>query len=148
MRSSESAKRPRIAISVRIKCRFGTRKIVARAAIQKTISDSRQRARLITRRATSGVLREAALTAFVRRPGSFCAPASEQSLRPPDQDDDHYGVDREGAELRHVIFSGDVGDAEDNRGEERPGDARRAADRHHDQKIDHELERKIRIETY
>ena len=73
--------------------------------------------------------------------------AGEQALRPPDQDDDHDRVDDEGAELRHVIFAGDVADAEQDRGEERPGDARRAADRHHDQKVDHVFEREGRIEA-
>ena len=46
-----------------------------------------------------------------------------------------------------VVFAGDVGDAEQQRGDERAGDARRAADRHDDQEVDHELERKVRIEA-
>src|SRR5712691_579410 len=147
MRSSESANRPRIAISVRIRWRPGKRKIVAKAAIQKTISESRQRARLITRRAASGGARGAELTPRVRWPASFRGPAREQSLRTPNQHHDHDGVDGEGAEFGHVIFAGDVGDAENDRGEERPGNARGAADRHHDQKVDHELERKLRVEA-
>ena len=47
---------------------------------------------------------------------------------------------------RHVVLAGDVGDAEQQRGEERAGDARRAADRDDDQEVDHELEREGRIE--
>src|SRR5450830_83663 len=73
--------------------------------------------------------------------------AGEQSLRPPDQHDDHDGVDDEGAESRHVIFAGDVADAEQERCEEGSGDARRAADRHYDQKVDHEFKREGRIEA-
>ena len=72
--------------------------------------------------------------------------AAEQAVRTPDQDHDHDGVDHERAHLRHVIFAGDVADAEQQRGEERPGDAGGAADRHHDQEVDHEFQRKIRIE--
>ena len=34
-----------------------------------------------------------------------------------------------------------------DRGEKRPGDARRAADRHHDQEVDHVFEREGRIEA-
>src|SRR5437660_8950733 len=72
--------------------------------------------------------------------------AGEQALRPPDQDHDHDGVDDERTELRHVVLAGDVADPEHERGEERTGDARRAADRHYDQEVDHELQRKGRIE--
>src|ERR1700720_862122 len=103
MRSSESANRPRIATSGRMRCRLGRKKIVARAAIQKTISENRQRARRITRRAASGGARWAVLMAHVRQ-DSFRTPAREQSLRAPDQDQDHDGVDRKGAELRHIIL--------------------------------------------
>src|SRR5262249_32494859 len=78
---------------------------------------------------------------------SFRGPAREQSLRPPDQDNNHYGVDRERPELRHVIFAGNIGDAEEDRGEKRAGDARRSSDRKDDEEIDHELQRKLRVET-
>jgi hypothetical protein len=55
-------------------------------------------------------------------------------LRPPDQHHDHDDVDDERAELRRVVFAGDVAEAEQQRGDERAGDARRAADGHDDQK--------------
>src|SRR3981189_716811 len=73
--------------------------------------------------------------------------AAEQTVRTPDQDHDHDGVDYERAELGHVVFAGDVADAQQQRGQKRPGDAGRAADSHHDQKVDHEFQRKIRIEA-
>ena len=38
--------------------------------------------------------------------------AREQTLRSPDQDDDHDRVYDEGAELRHVIFACNIADAE------------------------------------
>src|SRR5450755_4987604 len=44
------------------------------------------------------------------------------------------------------MLAGDVADAKDERGEKRARDARSAADRHHDQKVDHEFEREGRIE--
>jgi hypothetical protein len=48
---------------------------------------------------------------------------------------------------RHIIFAGNVADAEQDRGQERTGDTRRAAHGHDDQKVDHVFERKDRIET-
>src|SRR3954471_21929148 len=78
--------------------------------------------------------------------GSPRSRAAEQAVRTPDQDHDHDGVDDERAHLRHVILAGDVADAEQERGEERPGDAGGAADGDHDQEVDHEFQRKIRIE--
>src|ERR1700681_3700087 len=65
--------------------------------------------------------------------------AAEQAVRTPDQDHDHDGVDHERPELRHVVFAGDVAYAEQQRCEKRPGNAGGAADGHHDQEIDHEL---------
>jgi hypothetical protein len=38
--------------------------------------------------------------------------AGEQALRPPEQDHDHDRINHERAELGHIIFAGDVGDAE------------------------------------
>ena len=46
-----------------------------------------------------------------------------------------------------VIFAGDVGDAEQDRGEERTRDRRGAADRDDDEKVDHELQRELRVEA-
>src|SRR5215475_234989 len=76
--------------------------------------------------------------------------AGEQAVRPPDQYHDHDRVDDEGAELRDVIFSRHVADAEQERGEERTGDAGGAADRHHDQEVDHEFqgERGVEAENF
>src|SRR5262249_54866655 len=68
-------------------------------------------------------------------------------LRTQDQNDDHDGVDDEGPEFWHVILARDVGDADQQRGGEGTGDARGAADRHHDQEVDHVFERKGRIEA-
>src|SRR6267154_5667317 len=73
--------------------------------------------------------------------------AAEQAVRTPYQDHDHDGVDDEWPELRHVVLAGDVADAQQQGCEKRPGDAGRTADGHHDQKIDHEFQRKIRIES-
>src|SRR5438270_9506266 len=78
--------------------------------------------------------------------GSTRGGAAEQTVRTPDQNDDHDGVDDERPHLRHVILAGDVADAEQKRSEERPGDAGGATDGDHDQKVDHEFQRKIRIE--
>src|SRR6187399_1864698 len=75
-----------------------------------------------------------------------CARPREQALRTPEQDRDHQRVDDEGAELGDVVLAGDIGDAEQQRGEQRAGDRRRSADRDDDQEIDHELERERRIE--
>src|SRR6266478_709421 len=87
---------------------------------------------------------ETSVTAVIA--GSSRGGAAEQAVRTPDQDHDHDGVDDERAHLRHVIFSGNVADAEQKRSKERPGDAGGAADGDHDQEVDHEFERKIRIE--
>src|SRR5262249_48619536 len=140
MRSSESANRPRIAISAKMKCQRGRRKIVATTASQNAISSARQRARAARRSVASS---ESGLD--IGSP-STCRRAGEQALRTPDENDDHDRVDEEGPEIRHVVFAGDVTDAENERSDERPGDARGAADRHHDQEIDHVFERKNRLE--
>ena len=73
--------------------------------------------------------------------------AGEKAFRPPDEDDDHDGVDDEAADRRDVVFAGDVGDAEDQRRDERAGQRAGAADGHHDQEIDEELERETRVEA-
>src|SRR5688572_21502722 len=78
--------------------------------------------------------------------GSPRCSAAEQAVRTPDQDYDHDGVDDERAHLRHVILASDVADPKQERREERPGNAGGAADGDHDQEIDHEFQRKIRIE--
>src|SRR6476469_7879336 len=82
------------------------------------------------------------------RPSALLAArAGEQALRTQQQDDDHDGVDHEGPELGDVVFAGHVGDTDQQRGDERSGDARGAADCHHDQKIDHVFERKGGVEA-
>src|SRR3954449_9431369 len=78
--------------------------------------------------------------------GSTRSGAAEQAVRTPDQDHDHDGVNDERPHLRHVIFAGDVADAEQERSEERSRDAGRTADSNDDQEVDHELQRKIRVE--
>ena len=55
-------------------------------------------------------------------------PAREQPLRPHDQRHHHHGVDDEGADRGDVIFAGDVEHAEQQRAEQGPQDAVRAAD--------------------
>src|SRR4029453_6100531 len=143
MRSSESANKASQAISVRIRWRPGRRNTLASAASQKTYSSAPQRARTARWRATcsaSGVGMSAG-------PALLAGGAGEQALRPQDEHDDHDGVDDEGPEFGDVVLAGDVGDADQQRGYERPGDARGAADRHHDQKIDHVFEREGRIEA-
>src|ERR1700677_2050335 len=102
----------------------GNSQIVAKASTQNAISNGDQRARRARYDATS-------LPASVMAsPGGA---AGEQALRPPDQHHYHDRVDHERAELRRIIFAGDVGNAEQDRGEKRSDDARGAADRHHDQ---------------
>src|ERR1044072_4021723 len=141
-RSSESANSARIAISVRIRCLLCSRKMLASATSQNAISSTLQRAREASRpwaSATSCGLRARSFMSLGDR-------AREQALRPPDQDDDYDDVDVEGAELRRVVFAGDIAEAEEQRRDERSGDARRAADGHHNQEEDHELEGEVRIE--
>src|SRR3954470_19474461 len=142
MRSSESANKASPAISVRIRCRPGSRNTLATAASQNTYSSGRQRARAArwwaTWSSTGDDMRPSALLA---------ARAGEQALRTQQQDDDHDGVDHEGSELGDVVFAGHVGDTDQQRGDERSGDARGAADCHHDQKIDHVFEREGRVEA-
>src|SRR5450631_3819668 len=113
------------------------------APSQNTISSGCQRARAASHSvATRMAMGGGSITGASSRRG-----AGEQSLRPPDQHDNHDGVDDEGAERRHVIFAGDVADAEQKRGEKRASNARCAPDRHHDQKVDHEFEREAWVET-
>ena len=45
--------------------------------------------------------------------------AGEEALRPQDQNHHHYGIDDEAADGRNIIFSGDVGEAEQQRGAEK-----------------------------
>src|SRR5712692_3682887 len=143
MRSSESANNASQATSVRIRWRPGSRNRLASAASQKTYSNGRQRARVARWRATWSRSGDG-----IGEPSPLLAGgAGEQALRPQDQDDDHDGVDDEGSEFRDVVFARHVGDADQERGAERAGDARGAADRHHDQEIDHVFEREGRIEA-
>src|ERR1044072_2093136 len=116
--------------------------MLASATSQNAISSTLQRAREASRpwaSATSCGLRARSFMSLGDR-------AREQALRPPDQDDDHDDVDDEGAELRRVVFAGDIAEAEEQRRDERSGDARRAADGHQDQEVDQELEGEVRIE--
>src|SRR5262245_62163806 len=110
MRSRESANRPSQATSVRIRCRPGRRNTLASAASQKTYSYGRQRARVARRRVTSVTSGDGATTI------DLPAGAGEQALRTQNQEDDHDRVNDEGAELRHVVLAGDVGDADQERG--------------------------------
>jgi hypothetical protein len=47
---------------------------------------------------------------------------TNRPLRPPQQDHDHQAVDDEGAHLGDVVLAGHVGDAEQQRGQQRAGD--------------------------
>src|SRR4030095_13688840 len=100
MRSSESANRPSHAISVRIRCRPGSRNTLASAASQKTYSKGCQRARVARRWATSATSGDGAATIGLPAGG-----AGEQALRTQDQNDDHDGVDHEGPEFGNVILA-------------------------------------------
>src|SRR5437660_9196353 len=113
MRSSESANRASHAISVRIRCRPGSRNTLASAASQKAYSNGRQRARRARRRATSATSADA-----IGGPRLLAGRAGEQALRTQDQNDDHDGVDDEGPEFGDVILARDVGDADQQRGGE------------------------------
>src|SRR5262245_1630664 len=143
MRSSESANKERQGISVRIRYRPDSRNTLASAASQKAYSSTPQRARAARWRATcsaSGVGMSAG-------PALLAGAASEQPPRPQDQHEDHDGIDDESPELGDVVLPGDVGDADQQRGHERAGNARCAAHGNDDQKVDHEFEGKGRIEA-
>src|SRR5262245_1611037 len=118
MRSSESANKASQAISVRIRCRLGSRNRLASAASQKAYSRGRQRARVARRWATSPTSADGIATSTLPARG-----AGKQPLRPQDQNDDHDGVDHEGSEFGHVILARDVGDADQKRSGEGTGDA-------------------------
>src|SRR5882757_10931543 len=98
-------------------------KAQANARIQNAISLARHRARPMAWDETS-------VSAVIA--GSTRGGAAEQTVRTPDQDHDHDGVDHERPELGHVILAGDIADAEQERSKKRPGDAGRAADSDHD----------------
>ena len=66
---------------------------------------------------------------------------SEQALRPPQQDADRRRVDQERAELGDPVLARGVGDADQQRGDERAAQAAQAADRDHDQEVHQVLER-------
>src|ERR1051325_8708931 len=61
---------------------------------------------------------------------------SKQPHGSPHEERDHHQVDKEGAEPWEVILAGGVGDAEDDRGDERAADRAEAANRHDDQHVD------------
>src|SRR5258706_16309653 len=114
-------------------------------------TEMRRTARESRTRSRSSASARAAWHSIQRRPArswlhSSGSGAAEQAVRTPDQDHDHDGVDHKRPQLGHVVFAGDVADAEQQGCEKRPGDAGRAADGHYDQEVDHEFERKIRIE--
>src|SRR5437016_5935238 len=132
MRSSDSANKARIAISVRIRCLPDGIRMAAKATSQKTISGQRQRARC----ARLG-------PALIARLSSC---SGEQAVWPGHQHDDQHDIDHEAAERRgEIVLAHHVGDAEQERGHERTGNARRPAHRHDDQEIDHEAQRKVGI---
>src|ERR1043165_5862989 len=117
--------------------------MLANAMIQNAISSALKR----DLEARMSAARRTRVRSWLIRSGSFRRRTREQALRPPDQHHDHDDVDDERAELRRVILAGDVAEAEQQRGDERPGDARGAADGDHDQKVDHEFERELRVEA-
>src|ERR1700749_955011 len=121
MRSSERANSASIAVSVRIRCLPGNSQMVAKAKTQNAISSGDQRARRPRYDDTSPA---ASLIASPRRA------TGKQTLRPPDQHNDHERVDHKGAEFWHVILAGDICDPEQDRGKERAGNAGGAADAH------------------
>ena len=61
--------------------------------------------------------------------------------RPPQQDADRGGVNEESAELGHPVFARGIGDADEQRGDERAAQAAEAADGDHDQEVHQVLER-------
>src|ERR1044072_670510 len=119
-RSSESANSARIAISVRIRCLLGSRKIDASATSQNAISSTLQRVRAASRPWASltscGFAARSVMSLGNSLDNSLGNRAREQALRPPDQHHDHDDVDDERAELRRAVFAGDVAEAEQKRG--------------------------------
>ena len=73
--------------------------------------------------------------------------ASEQALRPPEQEQDRERVDEQRAALRHVLLEHEVEHADQERRVEHSGHAAEAADRDDDQEVDEVLERILRIEA-
>src|SRR3712207_5553034 len=122
MRSRESANRPMIAISLRIRWRSGRRKRVAAATTQKAATPMPHRPLRPSVALTVSVMFDCI--------GWFplwSAATGEKSLRAQGQDENQEGVDDEGAKARHVVLARHVGDAEQQGGQERAGDARRPA---------------------
>src|SRR5215831_12438409 len=106
MRSSESANKASHAISVRIRCRPGSKNTDASAPAARGGRQPLRRARSASAASTL-----------------LAGGAGEQALRTQDQNDDHDGVDDERPEFGDVILARDVGDADQQRGGERTGDA-------------------------
>src|SRR6185437_10092923 len=82
-----------------------------------------------------------------RRLGYLRSWAAEQSVRAPQHDEQHHRVDDEGAGLRHVIFAGGVGQAEQQRRRERALHRAAATDADDDQKEHEVFDGKARIEA-
>src|SRR5471032_3066541 len=136
MRSSDTAKSARVAISAYRAEYFGRRNISDSIASHTAHS--------------SAVMRELLANRTVAPVIGCIAPSlagpREEAMGPYHQEGDHDAVNHEGSHLRHVVFSRDVGHSEQERREERPRDVRRPAHRDHDQEIDHELQGKRGIE--
>src|SRR6266536_5371546 len=71
---------------------------------------------------------------------------SEQACRPPHQQRDHDQINEECAEPGHVVFAGEIADADQACGNERSTDRAEAADRDDDQHVDEIRERERWIE--
>src|SRR5476649_1697818 len=136
MRSSDTAKSARVAISAYRAEYFGRTNISDRIASHTAPSSTVMR-ELLANRAVAPVM--GCIAPSLARP-------REKAVGPYREEGDHDAVDHEGSHLRHVVLSRDVGHSEQERREERPRDGRRPAHRDHDQEIDHELEGKRGIE--
>jgi hypothetical protein len=67
-------------------------------------------------------------------------------LRAPDQDHDHQAVHDERAQLGDVVLARHIGNAQQQRGQQRPRDRRGSAHGHDYEEIDHELQRESRVQ--
>src|SRR5258705_492330 len=131
--------------------------MVAKAASQNANSNGPKRPRLARKRVTAVLILLLIASPTRQLPRRA---AGKQTLRAQDQDHDHDGIDHESTDVRNVdddsaylgvvptvVFAHYVCDAKQDRGKERPGDARRAAYRDDDEEVDHVFERKDGIEA-
>ena len=71
----------------------------------------------------------------------------KQAIGLPQQNQDHQAVHNKTAEFGDVVFTGHIGNAQQQGRQQGAGNAAGTAHGHHDQKVDHELERKVGVQA-